>query len=105
MLFNFLKKTKENFVEEFQQQSNEMGVGGAIMSIIFCLLTLAYTVYLVKFQIECIIYEGVKDNKIDWFGKIVPTLLLFACCGPCMVVYRFFNRCKPKMENTYNPVF
>ena len=46
---------------------------------------------------ECIIFEGTRHNgTINWVGAVLPTMLLFILCGPCMFLYRFFNRCKNK---------
>ena len=42
---------------------------------------------------ECIIYKGQNvDGTINW-GSVIPTVLLFMFCGPCMFVYRLINRC------------
>jgi len=71
-----------------------------ILSLMFCVFSFLYLIYMFIFQMECIIYNGKKPNgKIDWIGTVLPTLLLFACCGPCMFLYRLFNRCTNNSMN------
>jgi hypothetical protein len=81
--------------EGFKQkkEKKEMTTSGIILGLVFCVLFILYLVYVFKFQIECIIYEGQNgDGSIKW-GSVVGTFFLFLCCGPCMFVYRLINRC------------
>ena len=89
------KILKKDDNEEFKQKKPEkMSTTKMVLSIIFCLLSLVYMVYLFIFQIECIIHDGSDNGKIKW-GTVVLTVLLFMCCGPCMFLYRLIKRCKP----------
>lgn len=95
-LQNDLNNMKNKKEEQFKE-NNDTSTTAKIMSVVICILAVMYMIYLIKFQIECIIYEGTRPNgSINWVGAVIPTILLFMCCGPCMFVYRFFNRCKNK---------
>ena len=82
---------REYFKEK--DEKKKMSTTNKVLSVIFCLLFVLYLVYLFIFQMECIIYEGQNgDGTINW-GSVIPTVLLFMFCGPCMFVYRLINRC------------
>ena len=82
--------------EGFKKKKNKSTLA-VILSLVFCVFSILYSVYIFIFKMECIIYNGKNPSgKIDWFGTVVPTVLLFMCCGPCMFLYRLFNRCTNK---------
>ena len=82
---------REYFKEK--DEKKKMSTTNKVLSVIFCLLFVLYLVYLFIFQMECIIYKGQNvDGTINW-GSVIPTVLLFMFCGPCMFVYRLINRC------------
>ena len=88
---NNAQETEESFA---QKQSGTAGAIVLILSCLMCIFSILYFIYMFIFQMECIIYNGQKPNgKIDWFGTVVPTIFLFMFCGPCMFLYRLFNRC------------
>ena len=86
--------------EGFKKKKNKLTYIILLLYVVLFLVGLflvVYSVYIFIFQMECIIYNGKKPSgKIDWFGTVVPTVLLFMCCGPCMFLYRLFNRCTNK---------
>ena len=90
-----MKKDKvEGEVAEGFEEKKKNSTLALILSLVFCVFSILYFIYMFIFQMECIIYNGQKPNgKIDWFGTVVPTVLLFMFCGPCMFLYRLFNRC------------
>ena len=89
-----MKNEVEGEVAEGFEEKKKNSTLAVILSLVFCVFSILYLVYMFIFQMECIIYNGKKPNgKIDWFGTVVPTVLLFMCCGPCMFLYRLFNRC------------
>ena len=88
------KNEVEDEVAEGFKDKKKNSTLAVILSLVFCVFSILYLVYMFIFQMECIIYNGKKSSgKIDWFGTVVPTVLLFMCCGPCMFLYRLFNRC------------
>ena len=88
---NNTQETEEGFA---QKQGGVVGAIALILSCLMCIFSILYFIYMFIFQMECIIYNGQKPNgKIDWFGTVVPTIFLFMFCGPCMFLYRLFNRC------------
>lgn len=88
------KNEVEGEVAEGFEEKKKNSTLALILSLVFCVFSILYLVYMFIFQMECIIYNGKKPNgKIDWFGTVVPTVLLFMFCGPCMFLYRLFNRC------------
>lgn len=89
----FIRSLMNNEGFKQKKEKKEMTTSGIILGLVFCVLFILYLVYVFKFQIECIIYDGQKtDGTIDW-GSVVGTFFLFLCCGPCMFVYRLINRC------------
>ncbi len=88
----------EDVNENFEQKKNPILL--ILIPLLFCVFSVIYTVYLFIFQMECIIYNGKKPNgKIDWFGTVIPTFLLFMICGPCMFIYRLIFRCTDKSRS------
>ena len=96
-------KTKMKIDETYVNENFEGGgkpIFFTLIPLLFCVFTFIYIVYLFIFQMECIIYNGKKPNgKIDWFGSVIPTFLLFTICGPCMFIYRLIFRCTNKSRN------
>ena len=90
------KKTEPIKTTEKFEQKKKMSNMGVVLALVFCCFSILYLVYMFIFQMECIIYNGQKsDGKINW-GTVVSTVLLFMFCGPCMFLYRLFNRCTNK---------
>lgn len=84
-----IEDVNENFKDK--KKNSTLSV---ILSLVFCVFSILCLVYMFIFQMECIIYNGKKPNgKIDWFGTVIPTFLLFMCCSPCMFIYRLIFRC------------
>ena len=100
----FIRSLMNNEGFKQKKEKKEMTTSGIILGLVFCVLFILYLVYVFKFQIECIIYDGQKtDGTIDW-GSVVGTFFLFLCCGPCMFVYRLINRCNNDKKSNVGKV-